>query len=331
MCGTDPLPALLMLAAVPAGRAGTLGWGTRTLEVLVGLRERIAAELTAATHGGDLQLERYAGPPGDPGLFGIVPGDPVWRVHGQATGMLAGGFAALMLQSLHPLAMAGVDQHSGFRADPVGRLRGTVRFVTATTFGSSAAAREVIDLVLRIHTRVHGIAPDGRPYRADDPGLLTWVHTAEVRSFLAGHQAYAPRRLRLNPAECDAYYRQVAPVAEALGARGVPRTSREAERYLARLRPELHATPAALDSVLFLRGFGRTRRERLVVGRLMNASVGLLPGWARAELGIRRPAPVRAGWDRPLATAVGRVLQWGLGPSRIQAAARGRLAGARQE
>ncbi|MFD7066957.1 oxygenase MpaB family protein [Streptomyces sp. NPDC059913] len=295
--------------------------------MLEGLRKRIGAELTATMHGGDLELERYAGPPGDPGLFVITPGDPVWRVHGQATGMLTGGFAALMLQSLHPLAMAGVDQHSDFRADPVGRLNGTVRFITTTTFGSSAAAREVIGVVRRIHTRVHGTAPDGRPYRADDPDLLTWVHTAEVHSFLAGHQTYAPRRLRLTPAECDAYYRRAAPMAEALGARNVPLTFLEAERHLTRLRPELHATEAALDSVRLLRRFGRTRRERLVVHLLMNASVGLLPDWARAELGIRRPALVRAAWDRPLAAAVGRVFQWAIGPSPIQAAARGRLAG----
>ncbi|MEU1296433.1 oxygenase MpaB family protein [Streptomyces sp. NPDC005840] len=296
----------------------------------MGVRERIAAELTATMHGGDLRLERYAGPPGDPGLFGIVPDDPVWRVHGHATGMLTGGFAALMLQSLHPLAMAGVDQHSDFRADPVGRLNGTVRFVTTTTFGSAEAAREVIGLVSRIHTRVRGTAPDGRPYRADDPVLLTWVHTAEVRSFLAGHQVYAPRRERLTPAECDAYYRGVAPVAEALGARDVPRTASAAERYLTGMRPALRATPAALDSVRFLRRFGRTRRERFVVRLLMNAAVGLLPGWARAALGVRRPAVVRVCWDRPLAAAVGHVLVWGLGPSQIQAAARGRLAGARR-
>ncbi|MEU7328058.1 oxygenase MpaB family protein [Streptomyces parvus] len=297
---------------------------------MVGLRERIAAELTAALHGGDLKLERYAAPPGDPGLFGITPADPLWRVHGQATGMLTGGFAALMLQSLHPLAMAGVDQHSDFRADPVGRLNGTVRFITTTTFGSSPAAREVIGLVRRIHTRVRGTAPDGRPYRADDPDLLTWVHTAEVRSFLAGHQAYAPRGQRLTRAECDTYYRQAAPVAEELGARQVPRTASDVEGYLTRMRPGLRATPAALDSVRFLRAFGRTPQERLAVRLLTNASTGLLPDWARAELCIRRPAPARVCWDRPLATAVGRTLEWGLGPSQIQAAARGRLAGARQ-
>ncbi|HEY8984854.1 MAG TPA: oxygenase MpaB family protein [Streptomyces sp.] len=302
----------------------------RDVEALVGVRERIAAELAATMHGGDLMLERYAGPAGDPGLFGIAPGDPVWRVHGHATGMLTGGFAALMLQSLHPLAMAGVDQHSDFRADPVGRLNGTVRFVTTTTFGSSDASREVIALVRRIHTKVNGTAPDGRPYRADDPDLLTWVHTAEVRSFLAGHQTYAPRPQRLTPAECDAYYRQVAPIAEALGARNVPSTTREVEDYFTAVRPRLHATQAAFDSVRFLRRFGRTRRERLAVHTLTNASTGLLPTWARTELGIHRPEFVRTTWDRPAAAAVGRVIQWGLGPSQIQAAARGRLAGARR-
>ncbi|MGV9246349.1 oxygenase MpaB family protein [Streptomyces sp. NPDC003710] len=296
------------------------------MEVLVGLRARIADELKATVHGGDLRLERYEGPPGDPGLLKIAPGDPAWRVHGHPTGMLTGGFAALMLQSLHPLAMAGVDQHSDFRSDPVGRLIGTARFITTTTFGSEPAARQEIALVRRIHTRVRGTAADGRPYRADDPELLTWVHTAEVSSFLAGYQRYAPRRARLTLAECDTYYRQVAPVAEALGARKVPRSSREVERYLCGIRPQLRATPAARDSVRFLRGFGRTARERMVVGVLMNASVGLLPDWARAELGIRRPAAVRSCWDRPVATAVGRTLEWARGPSEIHAAARRRMA-----
>jgi uncharacterized protein (DUF2236 family) len=244
--------------------------------------------------------------------------------------MLVGGFAALMLQSLHPLAMAGVEQFSDFRTDPVGRLARTARFVTTTTFGSTQASQEAIALVRRIHTQVHGTAPDGRPYRADDPDLLTWVHTAEVRSFLAGHQAYARRRSRLTPAECDAYLAQVAPVAEALGARDVPRSAAEVERRLTRTRPLLRATTAAVDSVRFLRGFGRTRRERLVARVLMNAATGLLPAWARAELGIRRPAVVRLCWDRPAATAVGLVLEWARGASEIQAAARSRLAAAPQ-
>lgn len=293
----------------------------------MGLRSRIADEMKATVHGGELKLERYAGPAGDPGLFGITPDSPAWRVHGHAAGMLVGGFAALMLQSLHPLAMAGVDEHSDFRVDPTGRLTRTVRFVTTTTFGSAPAAREMVETVRRIHTKVNGTAPDGRAYRADDPALLTWVHTAEVRSFLAGHQTYARRRERLTPAECDTYYARVAPIAEALGAEGVPHNARDAARYLSGMRPELRVTPAALDVVDFLRGFGRTGRERAVVRVMMNAAVGVLPGWARAELGIRRPVLVRADWDRPLAVAAGRTLEWARGPSPIQAAARGRLGG----
>ena len=292
------------------------------------LRARIREEMTAAIHGGDLKLDLYAGPSGDPGLLAIAPGDPAWRVHGHPAGMMIGGFAALMLQSLHPLAMAGVDQFSDYRTDPIGRLNRTARFITTTTFGSRPAAEEAIAVVRRIHARVHGAAPDGRPYRADDPELLTWVHTTEVRSFLTGYQVYAPHRLRLTDAECDAYYAQAAPVAEALGAREVPHSVHAVERYLDRMRPQLRVTPAALESLRFLRGFGRNRRERWVTRLLMNGSIGLLPAWARAELRLHRPAAVRVVWDRPQATAVGRVLGWARGPSEIHAAARSRLAGA---
>ncbi|HWG28316.1 oxygenase MpaB family protein [Actinospica sp.] len=282
--------------------------------------------MTAAIHGGDLQLDRYAGPPGDPGLLAIAPGDPAWRVHGHPAGMMIGGFAALMLQSLHPLAMAGVDQYSDYRTDPIGRLNRTARFITTTTFGSRPAAEQAIAVVSRIHTHVHGTAPDGRRFRADDPELLTWVHTTEVRSFLTGYQVYAQRRLRLTDAECDTYYTQAAPVAEALGAMEVPRSVHAVEQYLDRMRPQLSVTPAALESIRFLRGFGRNRRERWVTHLLMSGSVGLLPAWARVQLGIHRPAAVRIAWDRPRATAVGRVLGWARGPSEIDAVARGRLA-----
>ncbi|GAA3828604.1 hypothetical protein GCM10022403_072360 [Streptomyces coacervatus] len=147
----------------------------------------------------------------------------------------------------------------------------------------------------RIHTQVHGTAPDGRPYRADDPELLTWVHTPEVYSFLAGHQIYARRRSRLTPAECDTYYAQVAPVAEALGAVEVPRNTREATRYLARVRSELHVTQAALEALGFLRGFGRTRRERLVVRLLTNA----VPPRGSGSYRRSRPGPLLIGALHP--------------------------------
>ncbi|MGF1427206.1 oxygenase MpaB family protein [Kitasatospora sp. LaBMicrA B282] len=292
------------------------------LPILEALRARLLAQLDSAVHGGDLHLERYDGPAGDPGLFG--PGSVVWRVHGHPAGMLTGGFAALLLQSLHPLAMAAVDRYSDFREDPAGRLHRTVRFVTTTSFGSTGAAEQAIAAVRRIHPRIHGTAPDGRAYRADDPDLLTWVHTAEVRCFLAGHQAFAAEPL--TAAECDRYYAEVALLARRLGAREVPDSAAAVARYLTRVRPELRATPAAVDCARFLRGLGADARERAATRLLMNGSIGLLPDWARTELGLRRPTPVRVLWDRPVARTLGRALVWVCGPSRIQQAARARTA-----
>ncbi|MFF3111011.1 oxygenase MpaB family protein [Kitasatospora sp. NPDC057904] len=284
---------------------------------LVRLRMRLLAEINATVHGQDLHLERYDRPAGDPGLYG--PDSVVWRVHGHPAGMLAGGFAALLLQSLHPVAMAAVDAHSDFRVDPTGRLNRTARFVTTTTLGSTAAAEAAIAGVRRIHPRIRGTAPDGRPYRADDPELLTWVHTAEVHCFLTGYQIFAATPL--TAAECDRYYAEAARVAERLGAAAIPGSRAEVAAYLARIRPELRVTRPALDVLRLLRGFGRSRRERLAVRVLTNAAIALLPDWARAELGVHRPRLVRALWDRPVARTAGRIMVWACGPSQIRAVA----------
>ncbi|MBB4951318.1 uncharacterized protein (DUF2236 family) [Kitasatospora gansuensis] len=300
-----------------------MGTGTGTAErrtPIGALRARLLDEINATVHGEDLHLERYDRPPGDPGLFG--PDSVVWRVHGHPAGMLVGGFAALLLQSLHPLAMAAVATNSDFRTDPTGRLHRTARFVTTTTLGSTAAAEQAIASVRRIHLRIRGTAPDGRPYRADDPDLLTWVHAAEVHCFLTGYQHFSATPL--SAAECDRYYAEAALVAELLGATSIPRSRAEMAEYLARIRPDLRVTPPALEVLRLLRGFGRSRRERLAVRLLTNASIDLLPGWARAELAVRRPWLVRVGWDRPLARAGGRIMVWACGPSQIRAAAHAR-------
>ncbi|WP_207855834.1 oxygenase MpaB family protein, partial [Pseudomonas sp. 79_C] len=148
---------------------------------------------------GQLDLES---PKGDPGLFG--PHSISWQVHGDFPSMLVGGISALMLQLLHPLALAGVWDHSNFREDLLGRLRRTSQFISGTTFGATRDAEWLIDKVRTIHLQVTGTAPDGRPYAASDPDLLTWVHVAEVSSFLAAHLRY--RNPHLARAEHDAYY-----------------------------------------------------------------------------------------------------------------------------
>ena len=292
--------------------------------VLGAVRRRVQERVLETVHAGDLRLERFSGPAGDPGLF--AADGPAWRVTAHPVGMLTGGFAALMLQSLHPLAMAGVTEFSDYRTDPLGRLNRTARFVTVTVFGATDEAESALARVRRVHGAVHGTAADGREYRADDPDLLTWVHTAEVSRFLAGYQAFARRPL--SPAEADRYLAETAVLAERLGARGVPRSRAAAAAYLARVRPQLAATPAALEAVRFLRGFGRDRPERIATGILMNGGISVLPDWAREALGIRRPALVRRLLDRPAARLLGGLLVWACGPSQIEEAARRRIAAA---
>src|SRR4249920_2024673 len=144
----------------------------------------------------DAIRSRVGGPSGDDHarrLFESVgprwfsPDRPVWRVHADAS-VFVGALRALLLQSLHPLAMAGVADHSDYRADPWGRLQRTARFLAATTYGTEDQADQACATVRRVHRRVHGIAPDGRRYDANDPHLLTWVHIAEADSFLAAYQ-----------------------------------------------------------------------------------------------------------------------------------------------
>lgn len=128
--------------------------------------------------------------PGDPGLFGADSAS--WRILGEPAAIV-GGIRALLVQLLHPLAMAGVADHSAFRSDPLDRLRRTSAYVTGVAFGSTRVALDLTRTVRRTHDHIAGTAPDGRPYRADDPDLLAWVSLALTSSFLATDAAYAPR------------------------------------------------------------------------------------------------------------------------------------------
>jgi uncharacterized protein (DUF2236 family) len=161
-----------------------------------------------------------AAAPQHDGLLG--PDSVAWRVIGHPAA-LVGGLRALIVQSLHPLAMAGVAEHSDFRARPLARLRGTAYYVGATCFGDRATAEAAAATVRRIHRHVRGIDPvTGQPYSADDPETALWVHTVEWHSFLAAYRAYGGR---LSAAEQDRYLAEGARIAALLG---VPRpTSRD--------------------------------------------------------------------------------------------------------
>jgi uncharacterized protein (DUF2236 family) len=237
-------------------------------------------------------------------LFGLVAGDegpaarerihhragprwfaddrPIRVVHADAA-MFVGGLSALLLQSLHPLAMAAVEAHSGYRGDPWGRLQRTSTFLAMTTYGVADDADRAVARVRAVHQRVQGISPDGRRYHASDPHLLCWVHVAEVSSFLRAYQRYGSQVLT----RCgrDAYVADMAEVADRLGVPDPPRDEASLRARLESYRGELRSTAQSRAAARFLLldpPVSMLLRPAYAV--LSAAAVELMPRWARAPL-----------------------------------------------
>src|SRR3954464_10805540 len=215
---------------------------------VAGLRARLGADVFQKV-AGDEGPGRRARIHAAPGPRWFAEDRPIRRVHGDAS-MFVGGLRALLLQSLHPLAMAGGAEHSDYRGDPWGRLQRTSTFLAVTTFGTAGDAQRAVDKVRGIHRRVHGVAPDGTPYSASDPHLLEWVHIAEVDSFLLAHQRYGAAPLDQDGR--DDYVADAARVAEALGVPDPPCTEQQLRQRISSYRPELRGAPGARGAGEFL-------------------------------------------------------------------------------
>ncbi|MCR5873026.1 DUF2236 domain-containing protein [Phenylobacterium sp. J426] len=264
-----------------------------------------------------LQVRRLVGGTGDDtvernrrdvGFFG--PDSACWKVHGDLASMMVGGVTALLVQMLHPGALAGVWDHSNFRHDMSGRLQRTARFIAGTTYGDRAEAQGFIDRVRAIHARVAGTLPDGTPYAADDPDLLTWVHVAEVSSFLAAYLVYVDPDFP--PEEQDRYYRETAEIARRLGATDIPESRAEVEAYFRAVRPQLrydHRTREVAEALLSTTPPSPAAAPAMAL--TFDAARDLLPGWAARMHGFRISGPkrlaVRAGVQM-----LGRALRWAL-------------------
>lgn len=269
------------------------------------IRRRIESQVLSLSGIALGQID-FENPKGDPGLFG--PDSVCWRIHGDFTSMLIGGVSALLLQALHPLALAGVWDHSNFRDDLLGRLRRTGQFVSGTTFASRADADWLIDKVKRIHLQVVGTAPDGRPYAASDPDLLTWVHVAEVHSFMQANLRYL--NPQLSTADQDRYYAEIALVAERLGARDVPRSRVEIDAYLAAMQGQLLCDDRSREILRILLAAPAPSALAAPVGKLfLLAGIDLLPDWAQALLD-QQMTPVRSRMTRAGVHSIAPVIRW---------------------
>ncbi|WP_315760505.1 oxygenase MpaB family protein [Sphingomonas sp. Y38-1Y] len=230
------------------------------------------------------------------------------RVHGDVTTMMVGGIAALLMQMLHPAALAGVWDHSNFRDDMLGRLRRTARFIALTTYADREAAEAAIDRVRRIHAAVTGTLPDGSPYRADDPASLAWVHACEAQCFLDAWIAHGEPGM--SRADQDRYFLEAAHVARALGADPVATTRAENDAILVAMRPVLRVDHRTRDVARrVINAPTSSIGERQVQKLAVQAAIDLMPDWARAMHGLKR-----SGIARPLVAggvdAVAGALRW---------------------
>ena len=242
-----------------------------------GLVERSAAALVNA----------IPGQPADDGYFG--PASIAWRIGGDLSAIVA-GLRALMIQALHPLAMAGVDQHSDWRADPVGRLAATSAYLAKVTYGERAVAQRAAARVRRIHERVTGVDPEtGQPYAASDPALLLWVHAALVDSNVAAREKFGTP---LSPGDADAYIEEMVVAAQLVGVpvELVPDSQAALGKYLTWVRPQLRCTPAARESMAYLLDPPGLDPEVAEIWQdIREATLISLPGWARGLYGYAVP------------------------------------------
>jgi uncharacterized protein (DUF2236 family) len=226
-------------------------------------------------------------PADDVGLFG--PGSVTWRVHSEPILWLA-GFRALLLQTLHPRALAGVLQNSQFRDDPWGRLIRTAQFYGQVVYGTTEVAEAAGARVRRIHDRLSGVDPaTAEPFRVDEPELLRWIHVCATESFCHTAQRAG---LGLTPDEVNQYYTEQLEVARLVGldTSTVPATTEDIEAYYVAMRPQLAAGADAKSTARYLAvpsfpyRLGWTPVRPMWIG-VAAYGFSLLPPWARRMYG----------------------------------------------
>ncbi len=292
---STPIEAALEIASLPVRAFGLL-------QKKVGDTAR-----SMLTAGSGAYPEFAIADEADPGIFG--PGSMTWKIHADKS-MLVGGLRALFVQSLHPLAIAGVAEHSAYRSDPLGRLARTGRFVATTTYGTTQEAQSAIEMVRNVHSRVRGETSDGRSYNANDPALLSWVHNVEVESFLLAYRTYAKR---ITDNEADMYVQEMRVLGLALGADDLPETAAALSNWISN-HPDAAPSDKAHEVVRFLVLPPLPLPAMPAYGVLAAAAIELLS--LRQRYSLRLPLPIITSRVviKPSAAALLAVLSWALGP-----------------
>jgi uncharacterized protein (DUF2236 family) len=260
-------------------------------------------------------------PEGDPGLFG--PDSAAWQVHAHFVAMMTGGLSSLMLQALHPRALAAVWDHSNFRTQLPARLGRTALFVATTTYGGTAAALQAIERVNRIHGHIRGSLPDGTPYAANDPELIRWVHLGETTCFLRAYQSLSLQPL--STARQDQYFAEMAQLGERLGARDLPQGRHQALTQLQSYRSELRVDDRTRETVRLIENYPCAPLDRPLVHLIVRAAWHLLPDWALDMLQRERACMAEQAAVRTALQGVGATLAWAFADTGVAARARQRM------
>ena len=231
----------------------------------------------------EMPLKHTVDYPGDPGLCG--PDSISWKVIGDVS-VFIGGIRALLIQAAHPEVVAGVDDHSRYRDDPLGRLSRTSFYVTSATFGAMPEVKDAIDLVNSAHQGVSGTSHRGQPYSASTPELAAWVHNSLTDSFLEAYQCFGGR---LSTDHADQFVVEQTRVGEMLGASPLPTTAGELREWISG-HPGLAPSPGMRDAVRFLQNPPIPAAQRTGYQILMNGAITTIPRELTSVLGLA-PAP----------------------------------------
>ena len=268
------------------------------------LRDPVVSAMTGLFSHGPTPLANTLDFAGDPGLLG--PDSVSWRVLGDAA-VFVGGIRALVIQSAHAEVVAGVEDHSTYRSDPLGRLTRTSVYVTETTYGAMPEVESAIEVVRRAHRPVHGTSERNLPYSASRPEMAAWVHNVLTDSFLAAYQAFGPGRLSV--ADADRFVAEQTRIGKLLGADPLPETAAELTDWIAH-HPDRVATKAQMNAISFLRNPPLSPPVKIGYRLLFDAALSTIPSDIRTQLGIE-PGKRASGIAKKATGA----LRWALGAS----------------
>lgn len=280
-------------------------------------------ERVRAITGSTASLADFATPTGDAGLFG--PDSVAWQVHANFTAMMVGGLSSLIVQSLHPRALAAVWDHSDFRHKLKERLGRTAYFVAATTYGSETLALNAIRRVNTIHANIRGTDLQGQPYVANEPELIRWVHLVEVTSFLAAYQHLAKQPL--SSQACDQYIAEMARIGHLLGAVDLPVTYSATQAELLGFADVLSFDARAQDILKVIQAYPVDVWDKPWMVLLLQSAFDVMPPWVLALL--RRPSAcdVQKQATRLAVQLSAEPVQWMLNQQGVSAIARQRVQG----